>query len=45
LFENSRKASRAAQNAFAGHMRPACLRPMTWTNADAIDDAEVWSSG
>jgi len=28
LFENSQTASRAAQNALAGHMRAACLRPL-----------------
>jgi len=28
LFENSQKASQAAQKALAGHMRPVCLRPL-----------------
>jgi len=27
LFENSQKASRAAQNALVDHMRPACETP------------------
>jgi len=26
VLETSQKASRPAQNALAGHMRPACLR-------------------
>jgi len=29
-FEKSQKASRAAQKALAGHMRPACLRPLIY---------------
>jgi len=31
LYENSQNASRAAQNALAGHMRAACLRPLIET--------------